>query len=132
MSLKIRVITPDRIVWNTSADEVVLPGLTGQLGILSNHVPLITSLDIGVLRLRTEGAWKPLVVFGGFAQVEGDEVTVVVNGVEDVTLTDLESAKSTLEEASLQLETAETDKEKIEASQNVKRATARVRALVFV
>ena len=132
MSLKIRVITPDRIVWNTSADEVVLPGLTGQLGILTNHVPLITSLDIGVLRVRVDGAWKPLVVFGGFAQVEGDEVTVVVNGVEDVSLTDLQSAKSTLEEASLQLENAQTDKEKIEASINLKRVSSRIKAMAFL
>ena len=53
MSLKIRVITPDRIVWNTSADEVILPSTSGNLGILTSHVPLITSLDIGILRIKS-------------------------------------------------------------------------------
>ena len=84
MSLKIRVITPERIVWNTSADVFMLPSISGQLGILSSHAPLITSLDIGVLRLKLGETWKPIIVLGGFAEVENDEITVLVNGVEEV------------------------------------------------
>ena len=82
MSLKIRVITPDKIVWNTPAEEVVLPSTTGQLGILNDHAPLITALEIGVLRLKLENNWKPLILLGGFAEVENNEVTILVNGVE--------------------------------------------------
>ena len=68
MSLKIRVITPDKIVWNTPAEEVVLPSTTGQLGILDNHAPLITALEIGVLRVKLENNWKPMILLGGFAE----------------------------------------------------------------
>ena len=50
MSLKIRVITPDKIVWNTPAEEVILPSTTGQLGILSAHAPLITAVSYTHLR----------------------------------------------------------------------------------
>jgi F-type H+-transporting ATPase subunit epsilon len=132
MSLKIRVITPERIVWNTSADAVMLPSISGQLGILSSHAPLITSLDIGVLRLKLGETWKPIIVLGGFAEVENDEITVLVNGVEEVSSGDANLAKSALEEASKQLENATTDKEKIEASQNLKRVTARVLALTYL
>jgi F-type H+-transporting ATPase subunit epsilon len=132
MSLKIRVITPERIVWNTSADAVMLPSISGQLGILTNHTPLITSLDIGVLRLKLGETWKPIIILGGFAEVEDDEVTVLVNGVEEVTSGDVNLAKSALEQASKQLENATTDKEKIEASQNLKRVTARVLALTYL
>ena len=123
MSLKIRVITPDKIVWNTPAEEVILPSTTGQLGILSSHAPLITALEIGVLRVKLEDSWKPMVLLGGFAEVENDEITILVNGVEEVTAGDLTAAKS---------ENAETDKEKIEASQNLKRVSARVQALTFL
>ena len=70
MSLKIRVITPDKIVWNTPAEEVVLPSTTGQLGILNDHAPLITALEIGVLRVKLENSWKPMILLGGFAEVE--------------------------------------------------------------
>jgi F-type H+-transporting ATPase subunit epsilon len=132
MSLKIRVITPDKIFWNTPAEEVVLPSTPGQLGILNDHAPLITALEIGVLRLRLENSWKPLILLGGFAEVENNEVTILVNGVEEVTEGDLTTAKNELEKASMQLESASTDKEKIEASQNLKKVSARVQALSFL
>ena len=132
MSLKIRVITPDRVVWNTSADEVVLPCTAGQLGILAKHATLITTLEIGVLRIKSGDTWKPIVVFGGFAEVDDDKVTILVNGVEEVTSNDLALAKSALEKASDQLDSAQTDKEKIEASQNLKRVSARVNAITFL
>jgi F-type H+-transporting ATPase subunit epsilon len=132
MSLKIRVITPERIVWNTSADAVMLPSISGQLGILTSHTPLITSLDIGVLRVKLGETWKPIIVLGGFAEVEDDEVTVLVNGVEEVTSGDANLAKSELEQASKQLDNATTDKEKIEASQNLKRVAARILALTYL
>ena len=131
MSLKIRVITPDKIVWNTPAEEVILPSTTGQLGILSSHAPLITALEIGVLRVKLEDSWKPMVLLGGFAEVENNEVTILVNGVEEVTSNDLALAKSALEKASEQLDSAQTDKEKIEASQNLKRVSARGNAITF-
>jgi F-type H+-transporting ATPase subunit epsilon len=109
-----------------------LPSTTGQLGILNDHAPLITALEIGVLRLKLENNWKPLILLGGFAEVENNEVTILVNGVEEVTEGDLTAAKNELEKASMQLESAQTDKEKIEASQNLKKVSARVQALSFL
>ena len=132
MSLKIRVITPDKIVWNTPAEEVVLPSTTGQLGILNDHAPLITALEIGVLRVKLENNWKPLILLGGFAEVVDNEVTILVNGVEEVTEGDLTAAKNELEKTSIELENAQTDKEKIEASQKLKKVSARVQALMFL
>ena len=70
MSLNIRVITPDRIVWDATAEEVILPSSTGQLGILKDHAPLLTALDIGVMRLKTAGNWTSIILVEGFAEVE--------------------------------------------------------------
>jgi F-type H+-transporting ATPase subunit epsilon len=70
MSLKIRVITPERIVWNTTAEEVILPSTTGQLGILNDHAPLITALEIGVLRVKLENNWKPIILLGGLLKLK--------------------------------------------------------------
>jgi F-type H+-transporting ATPase subunit epsilon len=132
MSVKIRVITPDRIVWNTSADEVLLPSTSGQIVILPNHAPLITTLEIGVLRLKFEGNWKPIIVLGGFAEIEDDEIIILVNGVEEIISSDLGEVKSALEKASENLSNAQTDKEKIEGSQNLKKAAARLQAISFL
>ena len=85
MSLVVRVVAPDRTVWDDEAEEVILPSTTGQLGILGGHAPLLTALDTGVLRVRsTEGSkeWTAIALMGGFAEVDEDEVTILVNGAE--------------------------------------------------
>ena len=58
MVLNIRVLTPDRVICSTTADEVVLPGLTGQVGVLEGHAALITALDTGLLRIKLDDKWK--------------------------------------------------------------------------
>ena len=77
MSLNIRVITPDRIVWDATAEEIILPSSTGQLGILKDHAPLLTALDIGVMRLKTAGNWTSIILVEGFAEVEDNKVTIL-------------------------------------------------------
>jgi len=62
MSLNVRVITPDKVVWDAEAEEIILPSSTGQLGILTDHAPLLTALDIGVMRLKAEGNWSSIVL----------------------------------------------------------------------
>ena len=52
MVMNIRVLTPDRVICSTTADEVILPGLTGQVGVLDGHATLITALDTGLLRIN--------------------------------------------------------------------------------
>ncbi len=69
MSLTLRVLAPDQSVFDGSADEVILPSTTGQLGILPGHVSLLTALDFGVLRVREGNGWKAIALQGGFAEV---------------------------------------------------------------
>ncbi|CAM9093176.1 unnamed protein product [Discosporangium mesarthrocarpum] len=132
MSLKIRVIAPDGLIWDTAVDEIVLPSLTGQLGILSGHAPLITALEIGLLRIKVDLSWKPIIVLGGFAVIKNDEVIVLISGVEEVLQTDYTEANNMLEQATNDLDNAKTIKEKIEASQNIKLASSRLQAFRFL
>jgi len=94
MSITVRVITPDRIVWDNVAEEVILPSSTGQLGILSGHAPLLTALNIGVMRIRPGKDWENIAVLGGFAEVENNEIKVLVNGAELGSKIDKVSMKS--------------------------------------
>lgn len=132
MTLKIRVIAPDRTVWNADAEEVILPSSTGQLGILTGHIPLLTALDIGVMRVRIEKDWIPIVLLGGFAEVENNIITILVNGAEEASEIDIEKARANLEAATLMLAEAETSKEKIEATQKIRKARARVQAVTVI
>jgi len=128
MSLHVSIIAPDRNVWDSNAEEVILPSSTGQLGILKGHAPLLTALDIGVMRVRVDKDWIPVVLMGGFAEVENDELTILVNGAEEGSKINSEEAQKNLEEMTLRFNEAESSKEKIEATQNLRKARARVQA----
>lgn len=100
MGVKIKVISPEKIIWDTEAEQVVLPSITGGLGILSNHAPLVTVLQTGLVKKREENGWTPLILWGGVAQVENNEITVLANGVEefsDKTMTRDEADKKVLD-----------------------------------
>jgi F-type H+-transporting ATPase subunit epsilon len=129
MSLNVCVITPDRVVWDATADELILPSSTGQLGILADHAPLLTALDIGVMRLKTDGNWASIVLMEGFAEVENNKVTILCNGAEEGSSIDRTSAESDLEKVTLLVDEAETKKEKIEATIQLRKAKARLQAL---
>jgi F-type H+-transporting ATPase subunit epsilon len=129
MSLNVRVITPDRVVYDAKADELILPSSTGQLGILTNHAPLLTALDIGVMRLKASGKWVSIVLLEGFAEVEKNKVTILCNGAEEASLIDATSAQTELEKATFKVEEAATKKEKIEATIELRKAKARLQAV---
>jgi F-type H+-transporting ATPase subunit epsilon len=129
MSLNVRVITPDKIVWDADTEEIILPSSTGQLGILTDHAPLLTALDIGVMRLKTGTAWTSIVLMEGFAEVENNKVTVLCNGAEEATSIDAVEAQANLEKITLLVDEATTKKEKIEATIELRKCKARLQAV---
>ena len=129
MSLNVRVITPDKVVWDAGTEELILPSSTGQLGILTGHAPLLTALDIGVMRLKTGSKWTSIVLMEGFAEVEKDTVTVLCNGDEEADSIDATTAQADLEKTILLVEEAATKKEKIEATIELRKCKARIQAL---
>ena len=131
MTLTVRVIAPDKTVWDSEAQEVILPSTTGQLGILSGHAPLLTALDVGVMRVRPGKDWLPIALMGGFAEVENNEVTILVNGAERGDAIDKAAALDAYtkaEERLNQVQNTENRQEKIQATQAFKRARARYQA----
>jgi F-type H+-transporting ATPase subunit epsilon len=131
MTLTVRVISPDKTVWDAPAQEVILPSTTGQLGILSNHAPLLTALEIGVMRVRDDKDWTAIALMGGFAEVDNNEVTILVNGGEIGATINREEARaafSSAEEALRQSESGEDKQKRFQAQQEFKRARARLQA----
>ena len=125
MSLQVCIMAPDRIFWNEEATELILPTNTGQMGVLKNHTPLITGLDVGVMLVRTGTEWVSMALMGGFALVKENNVTILVNEAELGSAINAEEAEAQYLEAKATLEKAETKKEKIEANLSFKRARAR-------
>jgi F-type H+-transporting ATPase subunit epsilon len=82
MSLQVCIMAPNRIFWKDEAKEIILPTNTGQMGVLTNHMPLITGLDIGVLLVRTDAEWTSMAIMGGFALIRDNKITILVNDFE--------------------------------------------------
>ena len=114
MSLTLRVLAPDQSVFDDTADEIILPSTTGLLGVLPGHISMVTAIDFGVLRVLKNGNWDSIALTGGFAEVESNEVTVLVNKAEMGKNIDSAVAEAELEKAKNQLSQAENQKTKTE------------------
>jgi ATP synthase F1 epsilon subunit len=125
MRLQVSILTPDRIFQNESAEELILPTSTGQVGILNGHAPLITALDIGPIMLCKKSNWTALALMGGFALVQQNQVTILVNEAVAASTIDRKEAEKALEEAISRLDQADGEKAKVEATFAFKRARAR-------
>jgi F-type H+-transporting ATPase subunit epsilon len=129
--VQLKVLSPEGSGITETVSEVVLPSASGQLGVLANHAPMMSALDIGVLRYKQNGQWKPLVTYGGFAQVDSNVLSILVNDFETVDGIDTNQAKKDLEEATAKLEKADSKKDKLDATTAVKKASARLQAAMF-
>ncbi len=77
MSLTLEIVTPDARVYSDTIDAVVIPTVEGEVGILPGHIPLLTQIEHGELRVTKNGVTQWLAVGGGFAEIEGDRIHVL-------------------------------------------------------
>ncbi|KAJ0800681.1 putative H(+)-transporting two-sector ATPase [Helianthus annuus] len=82
MTLNLCVLTPNRIVWDLEVKEIILSTNSGQIGVLPNHAPIATAVEIGILRIRLNDQWLTIALMGCFARIGNNEVTVLVNDAE--------------------------------------------------
>jgi F-type H+-transporting ATPase subunit epsilon len=133
MSLQISILTPERPFWNGQADEIILPTETGEMGVLKNHAPIITGLDVGAMLVRggqgtgSKEEWNSYAIMGGFALIKNNQVTILANEAVSAENIDPEEAKNAFETAKALLEKAEGEsiKSKVEANFAYKRAKVR-------
>ena len=133
MSLTLRVLAPDKSVFDDTVEEVILPSTTGLLGILPGHISMVTAIDIGVLKVRnSNGTWDSIALMGGFAEVESNDVTVLVNSAELGKNIDSADAEKKLEQAKIELNKIEDQintPEKIKAQEKLNKARAIAQAV---
>jgi F-type H+-transporting ATPase subunit epsilon len=102
MSLTLEIITPDEKVLSTEADQVVLPTESGEAGILTGHIPIVTKVIAGELKVIKDGNTEFIAVDHGFAKVLGNTISVLTEAavdVKDIDLSEVESAQARAEEA---------------------------------
>lgn len=100
-SLQLEIVTPDKVVLNTTADYIGVPGIAGQFGILPHHVPMLSALGIGGLYYRAASNAEQIFVSGGFVEVSGNVVSVLTETAEraaDIDVSRAQAAKKRAEE----------------------------------
>ncbi|THG17141.1 hypothetical protein TEA_008624 [Camellia sinensis var. sinensis] len=129
MTLNLSVLTPNQIVWDSEVKEIILSTNSGQIGVLPNHAPIATAVDIGILRIRLNDQWLTMALMGGFARIANNEITVLVNDVEKSSDIDPQEAQQTLEIVEANLKKAEGKRQIIEANVALRRARTRLEAI---
>ena len=101
MSIRCEIVSQDRQVFAGDADMIIVPGSQGEMGILPNHAPLLSTLKFGILRVRYQGQEQIFTIAGGVIEVQPDLVTVMADSAENVQEIDVaraEAAKRRAEE----------------------------------
>jgi F-type H+-transporting ATPase subunit epsilon len=106
--LQCEVVSPERIVYSSEADMVIVRGVQGELGIMAQHIPIVTPLAIGEMRVKQEGGQEVLAVHGGYLEYSGNKVTILADAAELREEIDIERAK--LKRAEREKQMSEADK----------------------
>lgn len=125
-SLHLEIISPNRTIVNEQVTYVSLPGVNGELGILPEHIPLMTALDIGKLYYRQGSEIYYVFISAGFAEISDNKVTVLTEAAEKANEIDVARAQAAKERAKARLLKSEEDIDMARAEAAMHRAIIRL------
>ena len=99
MPIRCEIVSQDSPIYEGDVDIVVIPGVDGIMGILPNHAPLLTTLNYGVIQVRSGDSEENFTVAGGVAEIQPDIVTILADRAENVEKIDIERAEAAQERA---------------------------------
>ena len=118
--LKLEIISPKEKVFSTEAKQVVLPTESGEIGLLTGHIPLVTQLKLGALKVINESSKEAFAIQGGFAQLVSDKISILTD--EAIAASDLEASviEASINALEKQLASAESASEKESLTKRLK------------
>ena len=125
-TFQLEIVTPEKKVVDSPAEEAQIPGKNGYMGILPGHAPLITELAVGEIKFREHGAEQRLAVAWGFAEVLPDKVTILAETAERPSDIDVERARKAKERAEQRLTSGDPEVDVERALDALHRAEARL------
>lgn len=126
-TVKVEVVTPERVVYSGEANIVIAKGKDGELGILANHIPMVTPLKIAPVQIKKNGSEDVIAVSGGFMEVRKDKITILAETAELPDEIDVNRAQAAKERAERRM--AESGKEEMDfkrAQLSLQRALVRL------
>jgi len=125
--LNLEIVTPEKKVLTETVDAVTVPTASGEVGILTNHAPLISSLKPGILSYTKAGATEKMVIAGGFIEVSADNVSILADVAEKVDEINIEAAKAERDAAEKELDAWKGSEEEFESGkERLEKAQARL------
>jgi F-type H+-transporting ATPase subunit epsilon len=125
-TFQLEIVTPAKLLVKEAAEEAQIPGLSGYLGILPGHAPLLTELAVGVITYKTSGTTHALAVAWGFAEVLPDKVTILAEAAEHPQEIDVERAQKAKERAEQLLKSNNPEVDYARAEDALQRAETRL------
>jgi F-type H+-transporting ATPase subunit epsilon len=125
-TFQLEIVTPEKKVLETRAEEVQIPGKNGYLGILPGHAPLITELSVGEIIYRENSTPQRLAVAWGFAEVLPDKVTILAETAESPSEIDVERARKAKQRAEERLASGDPSVDFARALDALHRAESRL------
>ena len=127
-TFQLEIVTPEKKVIDTAAEEVQIPGKNGYIGILPGHAPLITELSVGEITFRENSTEQRLAVAWGFAEILPNKVTILAETAERPSEIDVDRARKAKERAEQRLTSGDTSVDVNRALDALNRAQARLDA----
>lgn len=123
MKLNVRVVTPDRLVYEGEADSVVIPGYDGYFGVLPNHAPMLSMLDMGELKIRDGVQEQYYAIDGGFCEISKNKVIIITSSAQRADEIDDNQAMATLRSARERLHSKAEEKELLDLQITIRKAS---------
>jgi F-type H+-transporting ATPase subunit epsilon len=124
--LNLEIVTPEKKILDETVESVSIPSLSGEVGIMTNHAPMISALRSGILSYVKGGRSERMVISGGFVEISNNKVSILANFAETADDIDANSAKEALEAAGKALSGLQGTVEDYEAvKDNLDKAQAR-------
>lgn len=125
-TFQLEIVTPEKKVVETAAEEVQIPGKNGYLGVLPGHAPLITELSVGEIKFRENSTEQRLAVAWGFAEVLPNKVTILAETAERPAEINVDRARKAKERAEQRLTSGDTSVDVDRALDALHRAETRL------
>lgn len=131
--IRLDIVTAEQAVYSEEVEMVIAPGVEGQLGILPHHIPLMTTLQAGELRIKKGGEEISLAISGGFLEVRPDRVVILADAAEraeEIDVARAEAAKRRAQERLAERHVYQIDGARAEVA--LRRSLARLKVAAAV
>ena len=126
-TMRLEIVTAERVVYSEEVNILVAPGIDGELGILPHHAPLLTVLNPGEIRVVKDGEETNISVSGGFLEVIGNKVTILADTAEHAEEIDIQRSEEALKRAQERVASAPSDADLERALATIRRSQARLK-----